>query len=134
GRETPRPRAGGWGESVGAGGDDGKNRLLGRAAALLMPVEWEEPFGIVMAEALACGTPVIGFPRGGVPEVVVDGVNGFLCADEAEAAAAVARLPAIDRRRGRADAEAPLGGAAIVGAHHAPHRQALAARARRRRA
>ena len=58
--------------------DDGqKNDLLGKAAAFLMPILWEEPFGIVMAEALACGTPVIGLNRGAVPEVVEDGVTGF---------------------------------------------------------
>src|SRR5262249_17472353 len=115
-------------EYVGSVDDGAKNRLLGRAAALLMPVEWEEPFGIVMAEALACGTPVIGFPRGGVPAGVVDGVHGFLCAVEAGAAGAVARLPAIDRRRVRADAEARFGGAAIVGAYEALYREALAER------
>ena len=64
---------------VGPVDDEQKNRLLGEAAALLMPIDWEEPFGIVMAEACACGTPVIAFARGSVPEVIRDGVNGFAC-------------------------------------------------------
>jgi glycosyltransferase involved in cell wall biosynthesis len=99
---------------VGAVDDEAKNMWLGRAAALLMPIEWEEPFGIVMAEAMACGTPVIGFARGSVPEVVRDGVTGFVCRTVAEAAAAVARLPALDRRAARADCEARFSGRAIA--------------------
>ena len=75
-------------------------------AALLMPIRWSEPFGMVMIEALACGTPVIAFDEGAAPEVVVDGVTGFLVDDEAEMAAAVAppavavgpRLPRLGRR------------------------------------
>ncbi len=102
---------------VGPVDDEQKNCLLGAAAALLMPIEWEEPFGIVMAEALACGTPVIGFPRGSVPEVVVPGMNGFHAAGIDEAAAAVARIPEIDRRAVRADAERRFGDGAIVSAY-----------------
>jgi glycosyltransferase involved in cell wall biosynthesis len=74
-----------------------KNTLLGDAAALLMPILWDEPFGIVMAEALACGTPVIGLRRGSVPELVQDGVNGFVCDDVEVMVAAVGRLGEIDR-------------------------------------
>ena len=86
--------------------DDGeKNRLLGHAAAMLMPIEWEEPFGIVMAEAFACGTPVIGFARGSVPEVVREGVNGFVVNTVDDAVRAVARLPG-DRPRRRSGATA----------------------------
>jgi glycosyltransferase involved in cell wall biosynthesis len=77
--------------------DQAKNRLLGSCAALLMPIEWEEPFGIVMAEALACGTPVIGFARGSVPEVLSHGITGFVCRDVSEAAEAVHRLGVINR-------------------------------------
>ena len=86
--------------------DRRKNELLGRAAALLVPIQWDEPFGIVFAEALAAGTPVITCPRGAAPEIVRDGIEGFLVADAAGAAAAVARLPAISRRACRARAEA----------------------------
>jgi glycosyltransferase involved in cell wall biosynthesis len=79
-------------------GDIEKNELLGEAAALLMPILWEEPFGIVMAEALSCGTPVVGLKRGSVPEVVEHGINGFVCESVEEMAAAVSMLPRIDRR------------------------------------
>jgi glycosyltransferase involved in cell wall biosynthesis len=62
---------------TGAVNDEQKNKLLGQAAALLMPIQWDEPFGIVMIEAMACGTPVIGFKKGAVPEVVLHDVNGY---------------------------------------------------------
>jgi glycosyltransferase involved in cell wall biosynthesis len=97
--------------------DTQKNHLLGAAAALLMPVEWEEPFGIVMAEALACGTPVIGFARGSVPEVVRDGVTGYLCRTADDAASAVGRLDRLDRSAARADCEARFSDRAIVDAY-----------------
>lgn len=102
---------------AGSVDDARKDSLLGSAAALLMPVEWEEPFGIVMAEALACGTPVIGFARGSVPEVIRDGVNGYLCSTVDDAVAAVGRLSGIDRAAVRADFEARFSGPAIVAAY-----------------
>jgi glycosyltransferase involved in cell wall biosynthesis len=92
-------------EYIGPVTDRDKNDLLGRAAALLMPIEWDEPFGIVMAEAFACGTPVIGFARGSVAEVVTDGVTGFVVRTVDEAIAAVPRLRTIDRRAVRAECE-----------------------------
>lgn len=67
---------------IGAVNDVQKNELLGNALALLMLIDWDEPFGIVMAESMACGTPVVGFARGAVPEVVVHGVNGLIVAKE----------------------------------------------------
>jgi glycosyltransferase involved in cell wall biosynthesis len=85
--------------------DAQKSALLGGAGALLMPVLWEEPFGLVMIEAMACGTPVVGLRRGGVPEVVADGETGFVVDTAAEMAAAVARLPAISRAACRARVE-----------------------------
>jgi glycosyltransferase involved in cell wall biosynthesis len=99
---------------VGAVDDGHKNMWLGQAGALLMPIEWEEPFGIVMAEAFACGTPVIAFNRGSVREVVRDGINGFACASVDEAVQAVARLGAIDRGVVRADCETRFGAPVIV--------------------
>ena len=66
---------------IGPINDLQKNKLLGSAAALLMPIEWDEPFGIVMVEALACGTPVVGIRRGAVPEIIEDGVTGAICSD-----------------------------------------------------
>jgi glycosyltransferase involved in cell wall biosynthesis len=66
-------------EYVGPVTDSEKNALLGHAWCLLMPIQWDEPFGIVMVEALACGTPVVGIGRGAVPEIVENGVNGLVC-------------------------------------------------------
>lgn len=111
---------------VGPVDDVAKNDLLGRAAALLMPVEWNEPFGIVMTEALACGTPVIGFARGAVPEVVRDGVNGFLCADPAAMSECIARLDKIDRRACRADCETRFSDTVIVDAYERLYRDRIA--------
>jgi glycosyltransferase involved in cell wall biosynthesis len=82
---------------VGPVDDAAKGRLLGDARALLFPIDWPEPFGLVMIEAMACGTPVIAWNRGSVPEIVEDGVTGFIVSSEAEAVAAIGRLPTIDR-------------------------------------
>jgi len=90
---------------VGPVDDAQKSAHLGRACALLMPILWEEPFGIVMAEAMACGTPVIGFGRGAVPEVVAHGETGFVVDTVEAMAAAVARLPAVSRGACRARVE-----------------------------
>jgi glycosyltransferase involved in cell wall biosynthesis len=78
-----------------------KEEFLANAAALLFPIDWPEPFGLVMIEAMACGTPVIAFRRGSVPEVVDDGVTGFVVEGEVEAVEAVGRLGELDRRRVR---------------------------------
>src|SRR5690606_202373 len=72
--------------------------FLGNARALLFPVDWPEPFGLVMIEAMACGTPVIGWRCGALPEVIDDGVTGYVVESELEAASAVARIDALDRR------------------------------------
>lgn len=90
---------------VGPVNDEQKNTLLGNALAFLMPIEWNEPFGIVMAEAMACGTPVIGFNRGSVPEVIISGINGFRCDTLAEMISAVTNVETIDRKKVREDAE-----------------------------
>ena len=74
-------------EFVGEASLDIKNELLGNASALLFPIQWNEPFGLVMIEAMACGTPVIALPGGAVPEVVRDGVSGWICRDVEEMAA-----------------------------------------------
>jgi glycosyltransferase involved in cell wall biosynthesis len=87
---------------VGEVNDTIKNHFLAGAAALLFPIDWPEPFGLVMIEAMACGTPVIAFPTGSVPEVVDDGITGFLVDSEADAIKAVRRLGELDRRRVRA--------------------------------
>lgn len=89
-------------EFVGEIGDVEKSAFLGGAEALLFPIDWPEPFGLVMIEAMACGTPVVAWDNGSVSEVVEDGFTGFIVRSEAEAAAAVARLPTLDRRAIRA--------------------------------
>jgi glycosyltransferase involved in cell wall biosynthesis len=104
---------------IGPVDDAQKDELLGKSAALLMPIEWDEPFGIVMAEALACGTPVIGYSRGSVPEVVRHGVTGFAVHDLAEAVAAVGRLDRLSRSDARTDCESRFSDVAIVGAYEA---------------
>lgn len=82
---------------VGPVADEAKARLLAGSAALLMPIEWLEPFPVVLPEALLSATPVIAFRRGGMPEGITDGLTGFLCDTAEEMAAAVRRLPEIDR-------------------------------------
>ena len=82
--------------------DEAKEKFLAGASALLFPIDWPEPFGLVMIEAMACGTPVIAFRSGSVAEVVDDGVTGFVVDGEAEAVQAIRRLDELDRRRVRA--------------------------------
>ena len=89
-------------EFMGEIGDDAKSEFLGNARALLFPIRWPEPFGLVMIEAMACGTPVIAFRRGAVPEVIEDGLSGFIVDTEDEAIAAVSRLQQLERRAVRA--------------------------------
>ncbi len=84
-------------EFIGEVDEAGKNALLGGARALLFPIAWPEPFGLVMTEAMACGTPVIAFRQGSVPEVMAEGVTGFIVEDLDAAVAAVGRLDRIDR-------------------------------------
>ena len=84
-------------EWVGEIGESEKPEFLGNALALLFPIEWPEPFGLVMIEAMACGTPTIAYRRGSVPEMIEEGVSGFIVDDEEQAIAAVRRLHDIDR-------------------------------------
>lgn len=83
---------------VGEIGHSQKDAFLGGAMALLAPVQWPEPFGLVMIEAMACGTPVIGYPRGSVPEVVEDGISGFLVRNVQQATMAVEAVSALSRK------------------------------------
>ncbi len=85
-------------EFIGEIDEAGKAAFLGRAAALLLPIDWPEPFGLVMIEAMAAGTPVIAFDRGSAREIVDDGLTGFVVAGVEEAAFAVERAGALDRR------------------------------------
>jgi glycosyltransferase involved in cell wall biosynthesis len=84
-------------EFLGEIDEHAKQELLGGALALVFPIDWPEPFGMVMVEAMACGTPVIAYRCGSVPEVIDDGVTGFICDDLEQAVAAVARVPELSR-------------------------------------
>ena len=93
-------------EFIGEIADHQKAEFLSGAHALLFPIDWPEPFGLVMIESMACGTPVIGFNRGAVPEVLDDGVTGFIVEDEIGAVAAVNRLHKVPRAGVRKQFEA----------------------------
>jgi glycosyltransferase involved in cell wall biosynthesis len=114
---------------VGSVDDPQKNKLLGGALALLMPILWEEPFGIVMAEAMACGTPVLGLARGAVPEVIHHGITGFISNDVDGLVGAVPRLREIDRAACRARVERLYSDAAVTNAYVEVYREMLAVRA-----
>jgi glycosyltransferase involved in cell wall biosynthesis len=101
-----------------------KRSVFAGARALLMPIDWEEPFGMVMVEALTCGTPVIAFPAGAASELVVDGRTGFLVADETEMAAAVTRLGSIVARDCRAWVVQHCDVDVVAGAYESSYRAA----------
>jgi glycosyltransferase involved in cell wall biosynthesis len=105
-----------------------KRDLLARAAALVFPILWEEPFGMVMIEAMACGTPVVALRRGAVPEVVVDGVTGVLCDDPAELTAAITVARDLSPAACRAHVENCFDAASMVGGYEAVYREALVPR------
>lgn len=84
-------------EFIGEIKEEEKKEFLGNAMALLFPINWEEPFGLVMIESMSCGTPVIAFARGSVPEVIKDGVSGIMVHDVEEAINAVARVETLSR-------------------------------------
>ena len=88
-------------EYIGEVGEGEKEEFLGGAAALLFPIDWPEPFGLVMIEAMACGTPTIAYRRGSVPEVIEDGETGFIVESMEEAIEATRRIPELSRERCR---------------------------------
>jgi len=100
---------------IGAVDDSQKNKLLGKASALLFPIEWDEPFGIVMVEAFACGTPVIALNQGAVPEVIEHKKTGFICESVEDMTSAVKQLPSIDRRSCRRAAEERFSDKVVTG-------------------
>ena len=122
------PQLGGDIEYVGPLDDTQKNTLLGQAAALIVPIEWNEPFGIVFAEALACGTPIISCPRGALPEIVRQGVDGFLVTTIEEACDAVARIGNIDRRNCRKRAEDCFSAPVVAAQYERLYQERLAER------
>ncbi len=102
-----------------------KNEFLGHASAVLFPIDWPEPFGLVMIEAMACGTPVIAFRAGSVPEIMCEGTSGFVVDDVEQAASAVARLDQIDRAACRAYFERRFSVAAMAEAYLDVYREVI---------
>ena len=100
-----RPLLGDGVEMIGEISDAQKPDFLSGAVGLLMPIDWPEPFGLVMIEAMACGTPVIAFNRGSVPEIMDEGVSGFIVEDEHGAISAVNKLKTLSREKVRAKFE-----------------------------
>lgn len=112
-------------EYIGTVDDAQKNQLLGQAAGMIVPIEWEEPFGIVFAEALACGTPVISCPRGALPEIIRPGIDGFLVNSIEEAGVAINNLEVIDRHNCRQRVEQCFAAATIVGQYEQLYQRCL---------
>jgi len=110
---------------IGPVDDVQKDALLGAAAAMLMPIDWEEPFPVVLPESLLCGTPVVAFRRGGVPEGIQSGRTGFVCDTLDEMCAAVGRLDQIDRAACRAEAERRFSVRAITDQYEALYRRLI---------
>ncbi|WP_427911719.1 glycosyltransferase family 4 protein [Ramlibacter sp. MMS24-I3-19] len=114
---------------VGEIDDKAKNEFMGNARALLMPIDWPEPFGLVIIEALACGTPVIAYGHGSVPELLQDGVTGFVVSDQREAIAVAGRLDTISRRKCRETFERRFAAPVMAASYLALYRRLVAERA-----
>jgi glycosyltransferase involved in cell wall biosynthesis len=121
-----KPLLGGDVEFVGEVGDEDKADFLGGALALLFPIDWPEPFGLVMAEALACGTPVVARKRGAVPEVITHGLTGLIGETDEDLARLCASLHRIDRRTCRAEAVRRFSPGVMADAYEAIYQQILA--------
>lgn len=118
-------------EYVGVVGGSAKLELLGGATALLNPLRWDEPFGLCMIEALACGTPVLVTPRGAAPEIVDDGITGFVRSSIDDLAAVVPAIPALDRHACRRAVETHFSAARMVAEHLALYEEQGACSRRR---
>lgn len=123
--EQVEPLLGDGIEYIGEIGHEDKVRLLGGARALVNPIRWPEPFGLVMIEALACGTPVLAFRQGSAPELVDHGVTGYLSDSVDAMADDVARLDALDRAACRRAAEARFSTERMVREHLAVYEQVI---------
>lgn len=110
---------------VGEVGGSTKRSLFAHARGLLMPIRWDEPFGMVIVEALACGTPVIAFSEGATRELIVEGHTGFLVRDEREMADAVGHLPRIEARDCRTWVSEHCGGDAVAAAYASTYRSVM---------
>ncbi len=131
--EYVRPRLGADAEYVGEADTPRKHELLAAARCLIFPIVWEEPFGMVMIEAMACGTPVVALCRGAVPEVVVDGVTGFIRSDPSELPAAIEAAGTLDPRACRSRVERFFGVEVMARAYEAIYRRTIAGLPRRAR-
>ena len=115
-------------EFIGEIGEKDKNEFLGNALALLFPVDWPEPFGLVMIEAMACGTPVIACARGSVPEIIEDGKTGFLIEDAEAGCKAVERVVELNRKRCREEFERRFTAARMAADYLRVYEQIMSAR------
>ena len=102
--------------------------LVGGAKGFLFPLQWEEPFGLAVLESMACGTPVVAFPRGSMPELIADRVSGYIVESEDDAVRAVGRLDFLDRRAVRAHVESRFTWQRMVGEYEALYEQVVRAR------
>ncbi|UGT64892.1 glycosyltransferase family 4 protein [Nocardia asteroides] len=127
--EKVRPLLGEQDHVFGMADATAKRRLLSEASCLLFPVRWEEPFGMVMIEAMVCGTPVVALRGGAVPEVVVDGVTGRICDDPAELPAAIAEVRGYDPAACRAHVAANFGAETLGRGYEDVYRKLLRERA-----
>ena len=110
-------------EYIGEVGEKEKDEFLGNASGLLFPIDWSEPFGLVMIESMACGTPIIAYRRGSVSEVMDDGVTGFIVEDEDSAVEAVGRLGSLNRKRIRSVFEERFSASRMANDYVAIYRQ-----------
>jgi glycosyltransferase involved in cell wall biosynthesis len=115
---------------VGEVDDAKKQPFLAEAAALLFPIDWPEPFGLVMIEAMACGTPVIAYRSGSVPEVVEHGLTGFIVENEEQAVKAIGELGKLDRRKVRARFEERFSASRMARQYEHQYRKLASAAAR----
>lgn len=115
-------------EFLGEVSQSEKKALMGQAAATLFPITWPEPFGLVMPESMACGTPVIAMAMGSAPEIVVDGQTGFLCHTVEDCIAAVAKIPTINRQVCRDHVAVNFGVGRMVDGYEAVYRQLISDR------
>jgi glycosyltransferase involved in cell wall biosynthesis len=129
--DVVEPMLGGDVRYVGVVAGNDKVELFGRAAALVNPIRWDEPFGLCMIEAMACGTPVLVTPRGSAPEIVEDGVTGFVRGDVDGLVKAVAHIGSLDRRACRATVETRFSARRMVADHVTFYEHVLDAHTRR---
>jgi glycosyltransferase involved in cell wall biosynthesis len=127
------PLLGADAEYLGEVAHSRKLELLGDAMALVNPIRWHEPFGLVMLEALACGTPVVSFREGAAPEIVDHGTTGFLCDDEAAMAEAIGQIELLSRAACRAVVEGRFAARRMVAEHLEVYEDLLARRSPKRR-